>query len=87
MTARHLRSVPPQPPAGVWLIARTPTDQPYPCRCSASGRCNPRYCPCAGRLDLDNVSANCCAHHNTSEVAAAAQRTGGRRNTSRGASA
>jgi hypothetical protein len=47
---------------GVWLIAGTPLDQPYPCRCSERmGReCSAAWCPCAGRSDPQTRS--CCAH-------------------------
>lgn len=56
----------------VWAIAGTPTSAPYPCRCSQAGRCSPRWCGCAGRLDLDDVPRSCCAHYNTPAAAAAA---------------
>lgn len=56
-----------------WLIAGTPTDVPYPCRCNPEGTCSPKYCSCSGRLDLENVGPRCCAHVNTPEVAARAQ--------------
>lgn len=37
---------------GRWLIAGTPIDEPYPCRCRNAGRCySPRQCPCTGRPD------------------------------------
>jgi hypothetical protein len=59
---------------GVWLIAGTPADRPYPCRCVLGRRCGTakRLCRCAGRTDLVNVPAHCCAHYNTPEVVAAA---------------
>lgn len=54
----------PASPASVsrrfWLIAGTPTDEPYPCRCSTAGRCNPRYCPCHGRTDVETMPTICC---------------------------
>jgi hypothetical protein len=44
-----------------WVIAGTPTTQPYPCRCRYDGQCNPKYCPCWGRTDhLDIAPRNCC---------------------------
>ena len=55
---------------GVWIIAGTPLNQPYPCRCDErrGGTCSPRWCPCAGRVDLHQVPPTCCAHYNTPEV-------------------
>jgi hypothetical protein len=60
----------------LWLIAGTPGNQPYPCRCSEAryGRCSPKWCPCAGRTDLDDVPPECCAHHHTPAVVEAAWR-------------
>jgi hypothetical protein len=60
-------------PKNLWRRANTPTAQPYPCLCSRARACNPRFCACAGRLDLDQVPERCCAHTNTPEVAALAQ--------------
>lgn len=60
-------------PKGLWLRANTPLRDPYPCLCSKARACNPRFCACAGRLDLDRVPAACCAHVNGPEVAALAQ--------------
>lgn len=37
-------------------------------------RCSPVWCPCAGRLDVWNFAAGCCAWVHTPAVAAAAQR-------------
>ncbi len=44
-----------------WLIAGTPVDEPYPCRCHESrfGRCSPLWCPCAGRPDV--LPEPCCS--------------------------
>lgn len=66
-TTRAAADHPPRPavPLGVWLLAGTPSDQPYPCMCQGTRRClsrGPGTCPCAGRTDLDNVPRNCCAH-------------------------
>ncbi len=49
--------------AGTWIIAKTPTTQPYPCRCHERrySKCHPRYCPCAGRTDTDHLPDGCCA--------------------------
>jgi len=66
---------------GPWLIAGTPVDEPYPCRClepvvMSDGRtfkpkaCNPAFCPCSGRLDPQGPE--CCAIHNTPARAAMA---------------
>jgi hypothetical protein len=77
-------------PMNVWLIAGTSAFEPYPCRCRSvqEGRwdswrggtefmgadCNPKYCPCSGRTDLDQAPASCCRWVNTPAAAAAAQR-------------
>jgi hypothetical protein len=47
---------------GTWLVAGTPADQPYPCRCAERlGReCSAAWCPCAGRLDPPGPG--CCAN-------------------------
>lgn len=53
------------PLRGLWLVAKTPLQAPYPCRCApltTGGTCHPVYCPCAGRIDLDHVPAGCCGH-------------------------
>jgi hypothetical protein len=51
-----------------WLIAGTPIDRTYPCKCVLGQRCKPWYrgcesapCPCAGRTDTDAMPAHCCA--------------------------
>lgn len=47
----------------LWLIAGTPTDLPYPCRCfeAFNRRCG-WLCPCRGRGDgLGTLPRNCCA--------------------------
>lgn len=62
-------------PRNVWLGAGTSIFQPYPCRCRRGrGACDPTWCPCAGRTDVWNFEAGCCAWVNTPPVAAAAQR-------------
>lgn len=49
-------------PLGVWAAAGTPVEDPYPCRCEPGRRCNPKWCPCFGRIgDLDHLPATCCA--------------------------
>lgn len=55
-----------------WLLRPgvTPIAQPYPCRCGRS--CSPQWCECAGRIDLENVGPDCCAHRHTPEVVAKA---------------
>lgn len=57
---------------GFWLIAKTPVNRRYPCRCRRKKECDPRWCPCAGRVDLDGLPTHCCAPVNTPAVAAAA---------------
>lgn len=46
---------------GVWIIARTPTDRKYPCRCSLGRRCTSR-CWCNGRVDIDGLPGHCCGN-------------------------
>ena len=45
---------------GVWLKARTPVDQPYPCWCRGDRACR-QACPCRGRADWQQMPAACCA--------------------------
>lgn len=51
-----------QAPRGVWLIAGTRTDAPYPCRCHERRyeQCSAAFCPCAGRRNPQNPA--CCAN-------------------------
>lgn len=45
---------------GVWLVAGTPTAEPYPCMCRGQRGCT-RHCPCRGRTDhLDQMPTVCC---------------------------
>lgn len=48
-----------------WFGAQSPGHLPYPCRCSERlyDRCNPKYCLCAGRADVDTTTLpiHCCA--------------------------
>lgn len=47
---------------GRWLIADTPTGEPYPCRCTGRS-CVARRCPCTGRPDPEaggGDPARCC---------------------------
>jgi len=59
----------------MWLVAKTPTSEPYPCRCPKGDevdsrgrkvRCRTRgsvdfLCPCWGRTDIhDGLPATCC---------------------------
>lgn len=56
---------------GVWIIAGTPSDLPYPCRCREDPRgwkCLPTRCPCASRDDPPNE--DCCGNWTTPEVVA-----------------
>lgn len=49
-------------PRDTWLIARVPVLAVYPCRCTVDRRCDPRRCPCSGRVDsLDQMPTVCCA--------------------------
>jgi hypothetical protein len=50
-------------PLGVWLVARTPISQKYPCRCAEHGgrSCGTQWCPCWGRQDIDGLPPECCA--------------------------
>lgn len=54
-----------RPPAtAVWLIAKTPGDQPYPCLCNREKwgcRAGEKYCPCEGRRVEEHLPAICCA--------------------------
>lgn len=63
-------------PRGVWLAHPDlpALACPYPCACQPGRRCNPKRCNCAGRLDLADVPATCCAHYNTPEVVMKAKR-------------
>lgn len=58
------------PRQGVWIVAGTPSDQPYPCRCHERRRdsCSVKWCPCSGRTDLANVPKSCCANWNTPQA-------------------
>ena len=64
-----------EPIVGRWLVAGTPAGDPYPCRCR--GRCSPNWCECAGRVDLLNVPATCCARNGNTPREAAKARHGG----------
>lgn len=63
-------------PLNTWLGAGTSLFQPYPCRCE-EGRgwrdaCSPKWCFCAGRVDVWNFAPECCAWVHTPAVAARA---------------
>lgn len=61
-------------PRNVWAIAGTSILRPYPCRCERwRDVCDPTWCPCAGRVDVWNFAAGCCAWRATPAVASAAQ--------------
>lgn len=68
---RAIRTPRPGTPFGVWLIAKTPVDRPYPCRCWLGKRCRTTsdhaayLCPCWGRTDLDHLPSHCCAKRAT----------------------
>lgn len=48
-------------PHGIWFATGTAVGDPYPCRCTDHRACRFRRCPCAGRTDLDDLPARCCA--------------------------
>lgn len=61
---------------GRWVIAGTPLDEPYPCRCKerpahARGwktwRCSPAWCPCAG-APTAGKPRDCCAYRVSPEA-------------------
>lgn len=56
----------------MWLVARTHREVRYKCRCVLGRLCDPRWCSCAGRVDLDSAPPRCCARVNTPAVVAAA---------------
>jgi hypothetical protein len=58
---------------GAWIVAGTPVEDVYPCRCLESrGACSAVWCPCSGRLDVETAPAYCCCRVNTPAVAARA---------------
>lgn len=59
--------------AGRWLVAGTPIDQRYPCRCDA-GDCSPAWCPCAARADAEAMPLSCCSRRTTPAQVAEARR-------------
>jgi hypothetical protein len=52
---------------GLWAVAKTWVDDPYPCRCWersdwGAAQCGTRYCPCWMRADIHpGLPADCCA--------------------------
>jgi hypothetical protein len=54
----------PSPPRFAWwLIAKSPTSEPYPCMCAAgcwSGKS--LRCRCRGRTDVAGIPSRCCGH-------------------------
>lgn len=51
---------------GSWIGSGTPFDEPYPCSCLnelhfQDRPAHPSRCSCVGRIDIDNVTAGCCA--------------------------
>lgn len=50
-----------------WMIAGTPVEDTYPCRCHESRRgvCSPLWCPCSGRPDPQGPT--CCGTWNRPE--------------------
>ena len=59
-------------PRNFWVVARTPSTEPYPCRCAerpvwARGKrdweCSAAWCPCAGRSDPQEPQ--CCGWRRT----------------------
>jgi hypothetical protein len=61
-------------PRDMWLLVRSPTSKPYPCRCTPG--CGAR-CPCRGRVDVEGMPTACCARR--------AAETAARKNTEEGA--
>ena len=59
---------------GPWLIAGTPVNEPYPCRCAERRfeRCSAAFCPCAGRPDV--LPEPCCSGRNGPEEVVNASR-------------
>lgn len=53
-----------------WIVAGTLVSEPYPCLCSERRgyACSPKWCRCSGRVDLQNVPPDCCAHWHTPEA-------------------
>lgn len=47
-------------PLDRWLIAGTPTREPYPCMCRSERACGLR-CVCRGRADWQLMDSVCCA--------------------------
>lgn len=67
-----------QVPHDRFLVANVPADQPYPCRCEGWRPCDPNWCECAGRTDLENLPSTCCARTpNGTPRAAAKAKHGG----------
>jgi hypothetical protein len=54
-------------PRNRWLIAGTPADFPYPCRCNRTP-CTWERCPCRGRVDTLDIPMSCCAFVATEEI-------------------
>lgn len=54
-----------RPPIGaVWLVAKTPTHETYPCYCDENLHWKgprPKFCDCYGRTDLVELKHYCCA--------------------------
>lgn len=63
---------------GRWIVAGTPVGDPYPCRCGErrGDTCSVKWCPCSGRVDLENVPADCCSRWYDPEAFTAAWREG-----------
>lgn len=54
-------------PVGVWLKARTPLSERYPCMCYGSRACTKR-CPCHGRHDGEGMPVTCCGRVETKDT-------------------
>ncbi len=64
--AHRNRARPKPVPPGMWLIANSPADLPYPCMCQRKGwgckhGAQANRCLCAARTDIDHLPLACCA--------------------------
>jgi hypothetical protein len=59
------------------LPSVAPLDSPYPCLCQRRGGCSPQWCPCAGRVDVENLATTCCARTGNTPRATAVAIHGG----------
>jgi len=65
------------PSSSLWVVAKAPTNQPYPCRCNPrrkGANCNWERCPCWGRLPEPHLPRACCTWHPNNPWRVASQR-------------